>query len=246
MAIRWQVNISWSGLPLAAASTLFERNRPIQHWAVRYFKSLDQEELTVTVHPETGRVMGFGHAIPEDRAGADIAADQALSIAAAFATQQGWDTAAMDLKESASEKKKARRDYSLEWEARPGDPRNVGETRWRVHIGITGDRVASARAFWKLPETYERAREQETALAIAIAVTRIVVFAGLIVFGMWLLIQATRQGAVPWRAVIRLALPATLLFPIAPLLAVGLMMKDIRSPRTHRDLSGDGGVRRSA
>ncbi|MCU1234327.1 MAG: Abortive infection protein [Candidatus Solibacter sp.] len=231
-AVHWGDGDSLAGkyflerLPVPAASALFERNRPVQHWGVRYFKSLDQEEVTVAVHPETGRVMGFTHTIPEDRPGADISADQARAIAAAFAAQQGWDIAAMDLKESASEKKKARRDYSLEWEARAGDPRNVDQTRWRVHVGIAGDRVASARGYWKLPEDYERAREQENALAIIITVTRIVVFAGLIVFGMWLLIQATRQGEVPWRAVIRLALPATLVFPIAPLLSAGLMMKD--------------------
>ncbi len=95
----------------------------MQHWATRYFKSLDQEELTVTVHPETGRVMGFTHTIPEDRPGADIGAGRAREIAAQFAAAQGWDTSGMELKESASEKKKARRDYSLQREARAVDPR---------------------------------------------------------------------------------------------------------------------------
>ena len=36
----------------------------------------------------------------------------------------------MDFKESSAEKKKARRDHSLAWEARPGDPRNVDQTRY--------------------------------------------------------------------------------------------------------------------
>jgi hypothetical protein len=212
--------------PVSAASALFERNRPVQHWATRYFKSLDQEEITVTVHPETGRVMGFVHTIPEDRAGADIPPERARELAMQFANQHGWDISAMDLKESASERKKARRDHSLEWEARAGDPRNVDEARWRVHIGISGDRVDAARGFWKLPETFERAREQENALAIVVTVAKIVVFAGLIVFGMWLLIQATRHGAVPWRRAIRLALPATVAFPVAALLNSGLIMKN--------------------
>jgi hypothetical protein len=43
---------------------------------------------------------------------------------------------------------------------------------------------------------------------------------------MWLLIQATRHGAVPWRRVIRLALPATLAFPVTALLSSGLIMKN--------------------
>ena len=135
----------------------------------------------------------------------------------------------MDLKESSAEMKKARRDYSLEWEARPGDPRNVDQTRWRVEVNVSGDRVTSARGFWKLPEAWQRGREQENALAIAIAVLKIVTLAGLIVYALWLLIQGTRQGIVRWRAAIRLALPATLLFPVAPLLSAGLMLKNYRT-----------------
>ena len=84
----------------------------------------------------------------------------------------------MDLKESATEKKKARRDHSLEWEARPGDARNVDETRWRVEINVAGDRVTSARGFWKLPEAWQRGREQENALAITLAVLKIATLAG--------------------------------------------------------------------
>lgn len=213
-------------LPVSAASALFQRNRPVQHWVTRYFKSLDQEEVTVGVHPETARVMGFVHTVPEDRPGADTGVDRARDIAAQLAAAQGWDTGTMDLKDSSSEKKKARRDYSLEWEARAGDARNVEDAHWRVHVGIAGDRPVSARGFWKLPETYERQRGQENALAIVVTVMKIAVYAGLIVFGMWLLIQATRRGAVPWRAVIRLALPATLAFPVAELLSAGLTMKE--------------------
>jgi len=216
-------------LPLRAASALFERNRPVQVWMTRYFKSLDPEEISVGIHPETGRVTGFSHAIPETRPGADIPPESAREIATQFAASLGWDTAAMDLKESSAEKKKARRDHSVEWEARPGDPRNVDQTRWRVNVGVAGDRVTSARGFWKLPEAWERGRERENALAIAIAVSKIAAIAGLIVYALWILIQATRQGAVRWRAALRLALPATLLFPVASLLSAGLMLRNYRT-----------------
>ena len=158
--MRSPANTSWNASRLGAASALFERNRPMQVWMTRYFKSLDQEEITVSVHPETGKVTGFSHTIPETQPGADIGLERAREIAAQFAASMGWDTSAMDLKESATEKKKARRDYSLEWEARPGDPRNVDQTRWRVEVNVAGDRVVSARGFWKLPESWQRGREQ--------------------------------------------------------------------------------------
>ena len=49
---------------------MFEQYRPVQHWATRYFRSLDQEEVLVTVHPESGRILGYNHTLPEDRPGA--------------------------------------------------------------------------------------------------------------------------------------------------------------------------------
>ena len=145
-------------LPLPAVSALFERNRPMRIWMTRYFKPLDQEEITVAMQAETGRVTGFTHSLPEDRPGADLPADRAQAIASQFAASHGWDTSTMELKESDSEKKKARRDYEFAWDARPGDPRNVGEAKWRVAIDVDGDQVTEGHAFWKLPEAYERVR----------------------------------------------------------------------------------------
>jgi hypothetical protein len=204
---------------------LFERYRPVEHWMTRYFKSLDQEEVTVSEHPETGKVLGFTHTIPEDRPGADIAEDQARRIAAGFAAAEGWDLAAMDLKESSSEKKKARRDYTLEWEARAGDPRNLDEAHYRVHIEVAGDRVSSLRSYWKIPEAYERSRERQNALSIVVMALRFGVIAAGIVYALWLLIQATRKGLVRWRGAIWLAAPPTLLFVLAWLLSFELMLK---------------------
>ena len=46
---------------------------------------------------------------------------------------------------------------------------------------------------------------------------------------MFLLIRGTRHGTVRWRAAMYLAVPATLLFPVAPLLSAGLMLRDYRT-----------------
>jgi len=130
------------------------------------------------------------------------------------------------LKESSSEKKKARRDYTLVWEARPGDARNVDEAHYRIEIGVDGDSVSSLRRYWKLPETFTRSREEKNALSISVVVLRIAGIAGAIVYGLWLLIQSIRQRMVPWRSVIWLAVGGALLFPITPLLSMRLALKD--------------------
>jgi membrane protease YdiL (CAAX protease family) len=213
-------------MPLDRASAMFEHYRPVQHWLTRYFRALDREEMSVSVHPETGRVRSVSHTIPEDRPGADLPPERAREIAAAFAASMGWDVSAMDLKESASEKKKARRDYTLVWEARPGDPRNVGEARWRVEVVVAGDRAVSVGGLWKLPETFERERGRANAISIVLLVARIVVFAGLVVWGIWMLIQAVRHGTVQWGQAIRLALPGSVLLPVSALLSISLVMKN--------------------
>jgi membrane protease YdiL (CAAX protease family) len=211
--------------PLAAASSMFERYRPIQHWVVRYFKPLSQDEALVTVHPETGKVMAFRHQIPEDQPGLERSEADARTIAAAFAKTFGWDTAAMELKESNSEKKKARRDYTFVWEARDGDPRNVDQARFRVEVGVLGMVDGSARAYWKLPESYTRAREQQNFLSIATAVGRIAVFATGLVAAIWMLVKQIRNGAVRWRKTLRIAIPAAVLSGVGPLLSLRTVMQ---------------------
>jgi len=211
---------------LPAASSFFERNRPLRHWVTRYFRSLDQEELLVSVHPETQKILAFVHTIPEDRAGADLPPDAARDIASRFAAAHGLDIAAMDLKESTSEKKKARRDYRLVWEARPGDPRGLDEARYRVEIALAGDQVSSWRSFWKLPEAYTRSRDRQNALSITLIALRLAVIAAAIVYGILLMIRNIRKGLILWGRVMRLAAAATVLFAIGPLLALPLLLKD--------------------
>lgn len=211
---------------VAQASSLFERNRPLRHWVTRYFRSLDREELLVSVHPETAKVLGFVHTIPEERPGADLSSDAALAVTGRFAQARGIDVDAMDLKESTSEKKKVRRDYRLVWEARPGDPRNLDEARYRVEIGVAGDQVTSWRSYWKLPETFIRARSQQNFLSIALLTLRLGTIASVFVFGIWSLIGNIRNRLIRWGTVTRIAAPATLLTAIGPLLALPLLLKD--------------------
>jgi membrane protease YdiL (CAAX protease family) len=211
--------------PVSAAAALFEQNRPVQHWVTRYFKSLDKEEVLVTVHPESLKVLGFHHSIPEDRPGADLSEDAARQIASSFASSQGWNTSAMDVKESHSEKQKARRDYTLVWEARPGDARNVDEAHFRLEVEVNGDQATALRSFWKIPEAYSRSRSEQNFISIAVTTLRFGVIAAGVVFGLWMLILNIRRGMVPWRTVIRIAVPTALLAGVGPLLSMKEMMQ---------------------
>jgi membrane protease YdiL (CAAX protease family) len=192
---------------IAFVAGAFRRDAPLHTWIVRFFKPLAPEELQVSVDPETGRVIAFHHVVPEDQPGADLPADAARRIATDFLTSRGINPERLDLKETTSDKKKARRDHTLVWEAKPNDPRNVDDTHFRIRMEVAGDRVASLHTFWKLPETFERARSQRNALSNLLLVLRIVTLACLLVLGIWLLLDGTRRRTIPWGLAMRIALP---------------------------------------
>jgi len=208
-------------LPLSDASRLFQRYRPLHFWATRYYQSLNQEEMLVTVHPETGAILGFLHTLPEDRPGADLSEDAALQVARQSAAARGFDLSAMDLKESTSERKKARRDYTVIWEARDGDPRNVADARYRTEIDVAGDAVSAWRSYWKIPEAFSRARSRQNWVSIVAMTLQIGVLSFGFVWAIIVLIQNVRHGLVRWRVAIAVALPATLLVGLSRMLSLG-------------------------
>ena len=171
---------------------------------MRYYKPLEKEEYRVSVHPQTGKITGFMHEIPEDRPGADLSPDAARKIAADYGPA-GFDPAAFELKETNGEKQKARRDYTLVWEAREGDARNVDAARFRVRTEVAGDGVSAMTAYWKLPEAWLRARTERNALSTALLVARIGVISGALVLVIWLLVGATRRHEIRWGAAVMLA-----------------------------------------
>jgi len=190
---------------MAYVANAFHRDAPLLGWTVRFYKPLQREEMRVSLDPENGRVFEFEHILPEDQPGTDLSPDAARELVAhapGLPALEGFD-----LKETSSDKKKARRDHTLVWEARAGDPRNLDDAHFRVRVTVAGDRVASFGSYWKVPETFERAREQRNALSYLLLVLRIGVSAGVLVVGIWLLIDRTRQRALRWSQALWIALP---------------------------------------
>ncbi|HTX36252.1 MAG TPA: CPBP family intramembrane glutamic endopeptidase, partial [Bryobacteraceae bacterium] len=216
-------------LPLPAASRLFDRNRPLHVWATRYFKPLNQEEIQVSIDPETGRPLGFRHTLPEDRPGANLPEDAARQLAADFAARQGWSTAGMVLKVDSSEKQKARTDHTLEWEAPAGDPRNVAEAHYRIAVAVDGDQVTMLRSYWDIPETYQRFRDAGTLASYAVTGIKIMVAAGLVVWGLGIVLRNVRRGRVPWRRVLAIAAIPTAAMALGQLLSVRMLLRNYRT-----------------
>lgn len=173
--------------------------QPLLNWTVRYYKPLDKEEIRVSLDPATGRVVEFHHDLPEDQPGADIPSEAAREIAAEYITGRGFDLARLELKETTSEKRKARRDHSMLWEAKPGDPRNLDEAHYRINIALAGDKVVRFATFWKLPEEYERERQRTTALQIFLNVIQVLTIAAAAAIALWIVFRKTRRRELRWK-----------------------------------------------
>ncbi len=181
------------------ADQIYRQATKLTLWAVRYFRPLEKEEYQVYVDPITGQVFGFHHTLPEDAPGAALTADQARALAEQAVKEHGYPLDGFDLQSSDVSKRKAREDYTLTWQAKPGDPRNVGDAHYRLKVEIAGDQVVGFSRFFKLPEDWLRAEEASTVwnkvlLTINILGVMVLVAGGLILF-----VNLVRAGRMPWK-----------------------------------------------
>jgi len=95
--------------------------------------------------------------------------------------------------------RKAREDYTLVWQAKPGDPRNVDDAHYRLQVEIAGDQVIGFYRQFKLPEQWLR-QEAANRLINSILLGAAVLLGGLLVAAVVLLfITQIRQGQIAWR-----------------------------------------------
>ncbi len=175
-----------------------QATRPVL-WEVRYFRPLEKEERLVFIDPSEGRVFGTVRVLDENAPGASLSAEEARRMAEKYVAQQGYRLADFTLQDSQSVKRKAREDYTLTWQAKPGDPRNVADAHYRLEVDIAGDQVVGFRRYFKLPEQWERGR-RATPLANRILSGLWYMFIlGLVSEGLVLFVQQVRRGQIPWR-----------------------------------------------
>lgn len=184
---------------IAETDQIYRQATRLALWKTRYFRPLEKEEYLVYIDPTDGKVFGYRHLLDENAPGASLTSEQARELAARAVEQYGYRLADFELQNSEAEKKKAREDYTLTWQAKPGDPRNVGEAHYRLEVEIAGDQVVGFSRSFKLPETWERERETSHVLNTALSAIPYLVAAGLIAAGLILFVKQVRAGAIPWR-----------------------------------------------
>ncbi|MBT4497350.1 MAG: CPBP family intramembrane metalloprotease, partial [Gemmatimonadetes bacterium] len=173
-------------------------------WMVRFFRPLQKEEFWVEVDPQNGEIYSVRHLLDEDAPGADLEEEEARIIAEEHMRAYGLDPDAFELKQSSSEKLDARRDHRFIWEAREGDPRNLDELHFRCEVRIAGDQPVALRRHFKLPEAWQRERDESTTLQATLGGLRIALIVAVALHLLYLLIRQVRSGGISWLSLIKI------------------------------------------
>ena len=184
---------------LKQADQTYRQATRLALWDMRCYRPLEKEEYLVFVDPVSGDVFGFRHALDENASGASLTAEQARTLGEQAIREHSYRLDDFELQSSDAIKRKAREDYTLVWQAKPGDPRNVGDAHYRLEVDIAGDQVVGFSRSFKLPEAWERAEESNTLVNNILLGVSILTILTLVAAGLILFVNLVRSGQMLWR-----------------------------------------------
>jgi membrane protease YdiL (CAAX protease family) len=184
------------------ADQIYRQATRLLLWQVRYFRPLEKEEHLVFVDPVEGKLFSYRHILDENAPGASLSPEEARTRAAEFLERQGYRLEQFDLQDSRMEKRKARTDYTVVWQMKPGlstSPLNVADAHFRLEVSVAGDEVVGLSRYFKLPEEWERQRRATTLVNIVLIGALALLVVGLVGGALILFVTQVRRGAIRWR-----------------------------------------------
>ena len=184
-------------LGLEKANALARDWVSIWYWHIRWFKSLDKEELRLRLDPG-GRVVGFEHRMLESAEGASIEQDAARVIAEQFLTAtQGFSLENYEPIESASTERANRVDHTFTY--RKHDFLVGEEGHYRLKVVVTGDQIGSFSEFLYVPESFSRNYNDIRSQASLLTNVAVIFWVVLGIAMLVILMRKYRQGVLKWR-----------------------------------------------
>jgi membrane protease YdiL (CAAX protease family) len=143
-------------LGLPRASRIMQRDVRLWWWHHRWFRPLQEEELSVDVAP-TGEIVGYADSIPEARAlpSPDLAG--ARRVAETFLTRAGQNLAALQLVTQSERRLPARMQRIFTWEVQAVHPAGAP---YRHVVTVDGDRVGSYTQRLRVPDAWTRTYQE--------------------------------------------------------------------------------------
>lgn len=191
-------------------------SRPLL-WEVRFFRPLEKQEYLVFVDPADGKVFDHRNLLDESAPGASLSSAQALALGEAAAKRRGYNLSAFVLESSQAIKRMAREDHTLIWQAKPGNSRNVADARYRLQVEIAGDQVVGFSRSYKLPEKWIREQEARSLANSVLLSISILLGAGLVAGGVWLLARQIRKGEIRWLSALKVAIVLAIILALEEL-----------------------------
>ena len=180
---------------IARAAAIYRDQVPAAFWHTRLFQPPRKEEYAVWVTPE-GEVARVQHQLDEKAPGARLEKPEALAEATRFldanATRARVHLADYHLVEHDLERRDARNDHSLEWEA---NRKLLAEAAHRIVVAVRGDEANGPRHWIKLPEEWERQHTRPTLLTLM----PVILMVGFSMAGLYLFARALQRRSVAWR-----------------------------------------------
>jgi membrane protease YdiL (CAAX protease family) len=168
-------------------------------WQVRYFRPLQVEEHHVFFDATSAQFVDQRVVLDENAQGASLDPSQARSLAEKALVERGYQLSAFDFQDWRAEKRKARADYTFTWQAKPGDPRNVADAKYRVQVDIAGADVIGVSDRFKLPEEWERQERQNGLANTLLSAMSALLGLILVTQAIILFVVQLRSGQLPWR-----------------------------------------------
>jgi membrane protease YdiL (CAAX protease family) len=137
---------------LEKANPMFGRDVQIWFWRHRWFRPLQEEEFRVDVSP-TGRLVGFEHKLPEDRAMPAAQPAQARAIGETFLRSVGVDPSQSTLVSESERTLPKRIQRILTWESKRIRPAGAP---YRYTIVLDGAHVGAFSQDLKVPDAWKR------------------------------------------------------------------------------------------
>ncbi len=212
-------------LSIRDSEQLYRRATHLELWEVRFFRPLQREEYRVFVDPIDNQVFGDRHILDENAPGATLSADAARSLAEDFLQRKDYQLADFELQNSEARKRKAREDYTLTWQVKPGDPLNVGDAHFRVSVDIAGDKVVGTSRYFKLPETWTRQREASHLGNSILRGLESLLLIGLTALAIMLFVNQVRAGKILWLRSLWVGVALAVLMLLMELTSIPLLYK---------------------
>jgi len=165
----------------------------------------------------TGQVFTYRHLTDEDAPGVSLSSQDARALAESALEQRGYRLSDLDFQDSQAQKRKAREDYVFVWQAKAGDPRNVGDAHYRLEVDLAGNEVVGFSRFFKLPEEWVRQRQVTRMTNVVLKGIGYLFGVGLFAGALFLFVRQVRGGLVPWRATIKVGATLACLLPFLSL-----------------------------